>query len=286
MLPIGLGLGAAASIAVSSSVAGLASRRRTPYVVAFWSQIVQLLVCLLLLLVLRPGRLDGQTLAGVAAGVIGGLGMALNYQAMAAGALSLVAPITACSVVVPVIFSVATGESLAPLVAAGIVAIIAGVVIASTQKAPIPEDPTDTTVAGDRRALVLAIGAALAYGGFFILIDFAPDAPGLSTLWTAIGVRLGGVTVQTLLLLANHKSGFGLGSVAPFVLVSGLLDFSSLLLISYGAMTASYALVTALVGLYPLMVMLIGVLLLKERLTRVQSTGAVLAISGVLLVSL
>lgn len=285
MLPIGLGLGAAASIAVSSSVAGLASRRRTPYVVAFWSQIVQLLVCLVLILALRPGRLDGQTLAGVAAGVIGGLGMALNYQAMAAGALSLVAPITACSVVVPVIFSVATGESLAPLAAAGIVAIIAGVVIASMQKTPIPEDPTDTTPAGDRRALMLAIGAALAYGGFFILIDFAPDATGLSTLWTAIGVRMGGVVVQTLLLLANRHSGIGMGQVAPFVVVSGLLDFSSLLLISYGAMTASYALVTALVGLYPLMVMLIGVLLLGERLTRVQSTGAILAIAGVLLVS-
>ncbi|MCA9864666.1 MAG: EamA family transporter, partial [Thermomicrobiales bacterium] len=248
MLPIGLGLGAAASIAVSSSVAGLASRRRTPYVVAFWSQIVQLAVCLVLIMALRPGRLDGQTLAGVAAGVVGGLGMALNYQAMAAGALSLVAPITACSVVVPVIFSVATGESLAPLAAAGIVAIIAGVVIASLQKAPIPEDPTDTTPAGDRRALALAIGAALAYGGFFILIDFAPDAPGLGTLWTAIGVRTGGVAVQTLLLLANRTSGVGLGPVAPFVVVSGLLDFSSLLLISFGAMTASYALVTALVG--------------------------------------
>ena len=88
-----------------------------------------------------------------------------------------------------------------------------------------------------------------------------------------------------LLLLANRKSGLGLGAVAPFVVVSGLLDFSSLLLISYGAMTASYALVTALVGLYPLMVMLIGVLVLGERLTRVQSTGAALAIAGVLLVS-
>ena len=92
--------------------------------------------------------------------------------------------------------------------------------------------------------------------------------------------------MQTLLLLANRKSGVSLGAVAPFVVVSGLLDFSSLLLISYGAMTASYALVTALCGLYPLMVMLIGVVLLGERLTRVQSTGAVLAVAGVLLVSL
>lgn len=286
MLPIGLGLGAAASIAVSSSVAGLASRRRTPYIVAFWSQLVQLAVCLALLLVLRPDRLDGQTVAGLAAGVVGGIGMALNYQAMAAGALSLVAPITACSVVVPVIFSVATGESLSVLAAAGIVAIISGVVIASMQSTPIPEDPTDTTPAGDRRALVLAIGAALAYGGFFILIDFAPDTTGMGVLWTAIGVRMGGVAVQTLLLASHRRGGIWPGAVTPFVVVSGLLDFSSLLLISFGALTASYALVTALCGLYPLMVMVIGVLLLGERLTRLQSTGAVLAIAGVVLVSL
>ncbi len=51
-------------------------------------------------------------------------------------------------------------------------------------------------------------------------------------------------------------------------------------------MTDSYSIVTALVGLYPVVMVLLGVVFLGERLTRVQATGATLAIAGVLLVSI
>lgn len=286
MLPVGIGLGAAASIAFSSTAAGLASRRLTPVLVGFWSQVVQLTLCAALLLLLRPVLLDGQTFWGLCAGVAGGIGMSLNYRAMAVGAISLVAPITACSIVIPVAYSVLVGESLTSLAVVGIVAIIAGVVVASLQSAPIPEDPTDTTVAGDRRAVMLAIGAALAYGAFFILLDFAPDAQGIGALWTAGAVRVAGVSVQIALVLYSRRGAARPGAVAPFILLSAMLDFASLMLISFGTMTESYALVTALVGLYPLIAVLIGVVLLGERLTRLQSIGAVLAVAGVLLVSI
>jgi drug/metabolite transporter (DMT)-like permease len=59
----------------------------------------------------------------------------------------------------------------------------------------------------------------------------------------------------------------------------------ALLLISFGATTDAYGIVTALVGLYPVIVALLGVVFLGERLTRVQATGATLAMAGVLLVS-
>lgn len=285
MLPVGIGLGSAACIAFSSTAAGLASRRLTPVLVGFWSQVLQLSLCAVLLLLLRPVLLDGQTFWGMFAGVAGGIGMSLNYRAMAVGAISLVAPITACSIVIPVVYAVLTGEMLTPLAMVGIVTIIAGVVVASFQPTPIPEDPTDTSVAGDRRAVTLAIGAALAYGAFFILLDFAPEAQGIGTLWTAGAVRVAGLTVQIALVLLSRRGASWPGKVAPFILLSALLDFASLMLISFGTMTDSYALVTALVGLYPLIAVLIGVIVLGERLTRLQSLGAMLAVAGVLLVS-
>ena len=62
--------------------------------------------------------------------------------------------------------------------------------------------------------------------------------------------------------------------------------WQSALLISFGSMTEAYGIVTALVGLYPVIVALLGVVFLGERLTRLQATGATLAMAGVVLVSI
>lgn len=286
MLPIGLGLGAAVSIGVGNVAVGIVSRRMPPVVVAFWTQATGASICALLLLLLRPSLIPGQIPWGLLAGVVGGIGTVLFYRAMATGAISLVSPITACSIVVPVGYAMVMGEVPTPVVAAGIVAIIAGVVIASFQPMPVTGDPTDTGVAGDRRAALLAIGAALAYGLFFIVIDFAPPVDGWGVVWTASAVRLSGVSVQAALLLASARRPSAPGRFTPLVLAAGGLDLLSLILVSFGAMTDAYGLVTALVGLYPVITAMLGVALLGERLTRIQTSGAVLAMTGVMLVSL
>lgn len=285
MLPVALGLSAAVSIGVSNIAAGLASRRLTPLIVGFWAQATGATICALLLLILRPPLIPAQLPWGLIAGLAGGGGMVLFYRAMAAGAISLVSPITACAIVFPVLYAIASGESPTPLAAAGIVAIIGGIVLASLQPPPIPGDPTDTGIAGDRRAIGLAVLAALAFGAFFILIDLAPAASGWGMLWTAAAVRASGFGVQLLLVLLGPRRIAGPGRYAPAVVLAGSLDLLSLILINFGSTTDSYGIVTALVGLYPVVAMLLGVVALGERLTRIQASGATLAMAGALLVS-
>jgi uncharacterized membrane protein len=196
VLPVVLGLSAATCIGVSNIVAGISSRRLSPLIVGFWSQATGAMWCVLLLLVLRPPLLPGQIPAGLIAGVAGGAGMVLFYRSMAAGAISLVAPITACSVVFPVVYAIASGETPTLLAAAGLVAIIAGIVLATLRPTPVRGDPPDTRIATDRRAIMLTIGAAMGFGFFFILIDFAPPSSGWGALWTASGVRASGFALQ------------------------------------------------------------------------------------------
>jgi drug/metabolite transporter (DMT)-like permease len=205
---------------------------------------------------------------------------------MATGAISLVAPITACSVVFPVIYAIASGETPTLPVAAGLVAIIGGILLASLRPTPVRGDPPDSRIATDGRAIALAIAAAAAFGAFFILIDFAPPVSGWGALWTASGVRLSGFAVQVALALLGPRRLAWPGRYAPAVALAGTLDLTALLLISFGAMTDAYGIVTALVGLYPVIVALLGVVFLGERLTRAQATGATLAMAGVLLVSI
>jgi drug/metabolite transporter (DMT)-like permease len=178
VLPVVLGLSAATCIGFSNIVAGLTARRLTPLSVGFWSQATGTVWCALLILVLRPPLVSGQISGGLLAGLAGGAGMVLFYQSMTTGAISLVAPITACSVVFPVIYAIASGETPTLPIAAGLVAIIGGILLASVRPAPVRGDPPDSRIATDSRAIALAIVAAAAFGAFFILIDFAPPVSG------------------------------------------------------------------------------------------------------------
>lgn len=251
----------------------------------FWSQAIGMVWCGLLLTVLRPPLLPGQIPAGLIAGLAGGVGMVFFYRAMTAGAISLVSPITACAVIFPVVYSIASGETLTLLSACGLVAIIAGIVLASLRLTPVRGDPPDTRISTDRRAIALAIGAAIGFGLFFILIDAAPPASGWGALWTASGVRCSGFAVQAALALLARKELSWPGHFLPAIAVTGTLDLASLILVSFGATTDSYGIVTALVSLYPVIVALLGFAILGERLTRAQALGATLAMVGVLLVS-
>jgi drug/metabolite transporter (DMT)-like permease len=285
VLPVVLGLSAATCIGVSNIVAGMTARRVTPLTLGFWSQATGVVWCVLLLLVLRPPLLPGQIPAGLIAGLAGGVGMVLFYRAMMAGAISLVSPITACAVIFPVVYSIASGETITLLAACGLVAIIAGIVLASLRLTPVRGDPPDTRIATDRRAITLAIGAAIGFGLFFILIDFAPPASGWGALWTASGVRCSGFAVQAALALITRRGLARPGHHLPAIALTGTLDLTSLILISFGATTDSYGIVTALVSLYPVIVALLGFAVLGERLTRAQAIGATLAMAGVVLVS-
>ena len=285
MLPVVLGLSAATCIGFSNIIAGITARRLTPLIVGFWSHTTGVVWCALLLLALRPPLLVGQITAGSIAGLAGGAGMVLFYQSMTTGAISLIAPITACSIVFPVIYAIASGETPTLPVAAGLVAIVGGIVLASLRPTPVRGDPPDTRISTDGRAIALAIVAAAAFGAFFILIDFAPPASGWGALWTAGGVRLSGFGVQVGLALIGRRGLAWPGRYGPAVALAGTLDLTALLLISFGSTTDAYGIVTALVGLYPVIVALLGVVFLGERLTRVQTIGATLAMAGVLLVS-
>jgi drug/metabolite transporter (DMT)-like permease len=285
MLPVVLGLGGALCVGVSDFAAGLATRRLAPVFVTFWAQAIAAMLAALLLLLLRPPLAPDQLSWGLLAGLATGIGLALLYQAMAVGAISLVAPIAACSVVFPVIYALATGETLTPLTAVGIAAIFVGIVLASLQPAPVAGDPTDTGLAGDRRAVALALASTIAFGAFFILVDVAPQAGGWGSLWTAGAARWSSLGVQTALALLGPGRIAWPGRHLPLVATAGGLDQASLVILGLGAMTGSYGIVTALFGLYPVVTALLGTALLGERLTRLQATGATLALLGVMLVS-
>lgn len=285
MLPVALGLGSATCVGIADFISGLSSRRITALQVGFWVQLIALGLVAVMMAVVRPPLDPPQLAWGLGAGVGSGTGLLMLYRGMAVGAMSLVAPIAACSVVVPAVYSIARGEAITPLTAGGMAAVLAGIVLASLQPAPVPGDPTDTGVAGDRQAVGYAIAAAIGFGAFFILLDLGSTGSGIGTLWTTSASRVSAFAVQAVLVLLGPRRVVHPGRLLPALAGVAVLDQCATILLGFGAVTDAYGVVTVLFGLYPVVTALLGTILLGERLTRLQGTGATLALLGVLLVS-
>lgn len=286
MLPVALGLGAAACIGVADYIAGISSRRLAPLQVGFWVQLIALGVVALTLLVTRPAFALSPALWGLAAGVGSGIGLTLLYRGLATGAMSLVAPIVGCSVVLPVVFAVLRGESLTLLSGSGITVVFAGILIASLQAGSEPKSSTVARADRDRHAILCAIGSAIGFGMFLVLIDIGSTGSAADSLWTTSASRVTAFGVQALLVLLGPRAISHPGPVLPGLVAIAVLDQVATVLLGFGATTEAYGIVSILFGLYPVITALLGALLLGERLTRMQGTGAALAVVGVLLVSI
>jgi len=276
-----LGVGSGLCWGVADFFGGLQSRRLPALAVAFWSQIAGGLALLVVLLA-RGDALAPNSLAwGAGAGVFGALGLVLFYRALAIGVMSVVAPIAACGALMPVVISLALGEPLSLVPALGIAAALAGVVLVSIQTTPMPAGRTST-----RAALIPALGAALNFGFFFACLDGGASGGATTALWTVAGARLSSLPTLVVLIAATVRRVPWPGrQLAPIIAV-GVLDTTANALFAYAATYGNAAIVAVLGSLYPVATVLLGRILLGERLTLLQSSGVVVALLGVVLLSM
>lgn len=278
MLPVALGLGSGLCIGVSDFLAGLTSRRLPALTVAWWSQLAGgvLIACALLV---TGGRADPAAVAwGIGAGLGSGVGLACFYRGMAVGAISLVAPVSACGVLVPVLVALASGEWPSPRAGGGLLAMLGGIALVTME--PVEADPHRR----DRTALVLALGAALGFGLFLVLIDRGATGEG-AALWTVAGARLGSLTALVGLIAAGPRSVARPGRHLGVIVVLGVLDQSATALFGFAATQGNLGVVAVLASLYPVVTALLGRVVLAERLAPAQTVGVVLALIGVALVA-
>src|SRR3954469_1357378 len=135
-MAIALALAAAASWGLADFLAGLASRRiSVPIVLLLVEGGGLVVIALITLAAGSPFFDDPQDFwSAVGGGLSGVLGLGCFYRALAIGTMSIVAPISAAGVALPVVVGIATGNRPSAIAAAGLVAIVAGVVLASREQ--------------------------------------------------------------------------------------------------------------------------------------------------------
>jgi len=268
------GLASALSFGIGDFAGGLASRRSSGLAVAAVGQLVGTLLLAGLIGILRPGLPDAGSLAiGAAAGLSGAVGVAALYAAMASGAMGLVASVSgAGAVTVPLLVGVfLLNQSVHLLQAIGVACAAAAILAAGGA----------SRGSASRRALWLALLAALGFGFWYALLDRAAAGSGPWALFTS---RLAGSS--SLLALAAIRGGLAtLRSSWRLAVLSGLADVGGNILYVQARALLALGLAAALSGIYPLFTMILARFILRERLPRLGLAGVGLALVAIILIS-
>jgi drug/metabolite transporter (DMT)-like permease len=272
-----LGLAAALTYGAGDFVGGLVSRRAPLFTVVLLSQVAGTG----LLLAATPFFLDSGPTAsalawGGASGVAGATGVLLLYKGLAAGRMSVVAPITSVeAAVVPVVWGLASGERPALVALAGVVvALVAVLLVAGFEPAARATPRSGRFAPGVPEALF----AGVAFGAFFILLDGAGDDTGL---WPLLAGRTASLSVLAVLVLARRERISAAPGTRLPIAAAGALDVAANLLYLLSTREGLLSIVAVLTSMYPASTILLARIVLGERMARLQVAGLVLAVAGV-----
>jgi len=273
------------ALAVVSSMAygaadflgGLAAKRgSTVFSVVVVSQSVGLVLVLLSLPFLPPALPRAVDFAwGAAAGLAGGIGLALLYRGLAVGAMSVVAPVTAvCAVIVPVAVGLALGERPSPPAAMGVLLAVVSIVLISR---------TGHTEEGKHGAIGLSIALAsgIAIGVFLVCLERTETAAGL---WPLVAARVVSVSFFTAAGLISREKLVPRRESMPIVIGGGALDMAANVLYLQAVRQGPLSIVATLTSLYPASTILLARIVLRERLRLVQGVGVACAATAIVLI--
>ena len=219
---------------------------------------------------------------GMLAGVCTGSGLVLFYRALATGNMAVVAPISACGAIVPVVAAFLLGEAPNALQTAGIAVALAGVVLVSL---PGDIEHAESRSSESHRAVVfMAIGAALGFGLFYLFVDRGTSASG-SPLWVSGGVRAGSLPAILLITIGSRTPIRLPIRALPLLALTGVLDTTANALFAFATRHGNLGVVSVFASLYPVTTVLLAWLLTDERMTFRRGAGAAVALAGVVLLS-
>jgi drug/metabolite transporter (DMT)-like permease len=123
--------------------------------------------------------------------------------------------------------------------------------------------------------LLLAIGAGVAFGLFFVTVDRAGSGAGI---WPLVGARVASVSLFAALGAARVTAAGPPRAALGAALGCGLLDAAANVLYVLALAHGLLSVVSVLTALYPAGTVLLARYVLGERLTGMQRTG--LAVAG------
>ena len=273
MFAAALALAAAASWGVGDFFGGLKSRSLSPVAVLIVAQPIGLTLLAIWVAVRGQGPPGSSVLWACLAAVLGTTGLIAFYKGMAAGALSIVAPIAGAGAAIPVIWGLAHGDHPSGYQELGFAAALIGVVLASFERRP------------EAARLAAGVGwaaiAMLAFGAYYIPMH---EASHEDFLWAAFVFRLTSTTLIAAAWLVLRPPSARRADL-PVLASIGILDTGGNVFFAAASAKGLVSVVSILASLYPVVTVLLARAVLHERVHRSQELGIVLALAGIVLIS-
>jgi drug/metabolite transporter (DMT)-like permease len=268
-----LALAAAASWGVGDFFGGLKSRSLNPVAILIVAQPIGLTLLAIWVAVRGQGPPGSSVLWACLAAVLGTTGLIAFYKGMAAGALSIVAPIAGAGAAIPVIWGLAHGDHPSGYQELGFAAALIGVVLASFERRP----EAARLAAGVGWAVI----AMLAFGAYYIPMHEASHG---DFLWAAFVFRLTSTTLIAAAWLVLRPPSARRADL-PVLASIGILDTGGNVFFAAASAKGLVSVVSILASLYPVVTVLLARAVLHERVHRSQELGIVLALAGIVLIS-
>jgi len=318
MIGVLLALTSAAAYGVSDFFGGLASRRVDALRVILVSYPLSAVIVTVLAIFVGGEFSWHAMLFGAASGLALALAMWWFYIALAEGPMSVVSPMTAVLVAgIPVVVGVALGERPSTISFVGVGLAIIAVLLVSRE----PADASPGTPAGlaglaglaptlpgalnastlkpgplnlgalnpglgalgsaprfTRRVAWFTIGSGVFFAFAFIFVHQIEAGTGL---WPLVASRGVASVIVIAAAVATRQHGLLPRGIVGIAVIIALLDVAANVTMLYAFQGGLLSLVSVLIALYPAFTVLLAVLVLKERVGRLQVAGMGLALAAI-----
>lgn len=262
---------------IADFIGGLKSRNLSTLSILLISSVTGTIVLSLILSFMRSPLPDDPILMwAILAGPVGLMAMYLLYRSLAIGTMSILAPIGATGVILPVIWGVFHGDSVSGLSMVGITIAILGSIMAAMERGIRGNQIKSTKGVG------LAVCSAAFVGLYFILMDAACSH---NPIWASMIMRASALCVLALLLVfAEVNVNIGMAHF-PYIVLMGILDTMAAFCFAIATSKGMLSEVAVISSLYPAVTVILSAVIVKEKIHRIQYSGVVLALIGVMLIS-
>ncbi len=224
---------------------------------------------------IQPGAIIWGSLYGVGMA----FGMWAFFAALGSGPISVVSPLAAVlNAAVPVAVGVALGERPGHAASVGVVLALIAVMLVSREATADGVTPYRFTP----KVAWLTVLAGSAMGLNMVFLHQAPHA---TKLWPLVFARLAATAVVVGMSAMSNNLRLPQGRPMKMALTVALLDICANVTMLLALHTWLLSLASILISLYPAATVVLAMVVLRERVSRLQGVGMVMAMGSVAMIA-
>jgi transporter family protein len=264
---------------------GVFAKQIGPFKSFFWSQLAGLISALLLAFVLTTG-IHVPVLIIILlpiAAIVYSAGYLFFFRGFEIGQVSLVAATMNLWAVFTMLFAfIFMGQRLSVIQTLGVLMIVSGVALASVNWGD-PGNRKFQLSSGVREAVL----GAVFFGIFWNISEIVSEEIGW--LLTTLFVKLG-IVLFLLLFFSLTKRELGLAKTAArtkyAILLMGIIEAGAVAIVNFGLTVGDAILITPVASALSIVTIALAMIFLKDKVTKLQGLGMLVAIGGIIVTAL